>query len=440
MGFDIAEPRVARFLDTVYDAAVSPHRWSDVLSQTADLFGASFVDLFTRSHDRQHFSGLAHGLDRRDYEDVFLGFWFKRNIWAETHPVRTAGEVISTRAMVDIDTLRRTEIYNEFLHVRGLHEGLRLSLWVDDREIHDISILRPWSGGAFGRDDIAFGTLLLPHLQRAAAVSRRLRDIDFVRETSDGAGFGTVSAFAFDAAGRLFWFNPAAEGVLAEGSLLRLSPEGLEGPTAAATREIRDAVSRAVTRATGLRTGGAVALRQPGGAPPQTLVVLPASNALDWTLSRPPAAIALLRGPLGARMSKAGLRRIYPLTDAEADLALELAAGRSLGDIATRSGRSRNTLRTHLARLMGKTKTNKQSELVKLLCELASVDAGRPLEPFALAQARAPGSSFLFSRASSHDQVSAPDHDSLWQADATRIRPASGPDHAPSSRPTSATQ
>lgn len=377
MGFDIAEPRISRFLDTVYDASVSPERWTDVLSQTADLFGASFVDLFTRSHDRQHFSGLAHGLDPRDYEDVFLGFWFKRNIWGETHPVRVAGEVISTRAMVDVDTLRRTEIYNDYLHVRGLHEGLRLSLWVDDHEIHDISILRPWSGGAFGARDIAVGTMLLPHLRRAAMVARRLRDIDFRRETSEGAGLGAISVFAFDAAGRPFWFNPTAERLLAEGSLLKRSPDGLEGPTPAATREIRDAVGRAVARGVAVRGAGVVALRPLDGAPAQSLMVLPASNPLDWTLSRPPAAIALLRGPLGARMSKAALRRIYPLTEAEADLALELAAGRSIGDVALRSGRSRNTLRTHLARLMEKTKTNKQSELVKVLCDLASVDLGR---------------------------------------------------------------
>ena len=51
-------------------------------------------------------------------------------------------------------------------------------------------------------------------------------------------------------------------------------------------------------------------------------------------------------------------------------LAGELLAGFDLREIAERSGRSFNTVRTHLARLLAKTDTRRQSDLVRLLARL----------------------------------------------------------------------
>ncbi len=380
MGFDVAEQRISQFLDLVYDAAVSPRTWPDVLRTLADMFDGCFADIFTRSHDRRHFGGLAHGLDKSDYDDLFLGFWFNRNVWGLSSPTTYAGEVASSRSLLDVDVLRRSEIYNEYLHPRGLHEGLRLALWVDDREIQDISILRPGSRGPFGAREVALGAVLLPHLQRAATVSRRLRRLDFARETASGdERRDRVAAFAFDAGGALFWFNAEAERLLAEGTVLKAPRHGLEGSTPDATRQIRKAVARAVGAEGDGRAGGSVPLPMPDGASSRNLVVLPSTNPLDWTLSRPPAAVAFTRGPPAASASRASLQRAFALTDAEADLALRIASGQSLGAVAAASGRSRNTLRTHLARLMEKTGTHRQTQLAMVLLDAAQGASAEPV-------------------------------------------------------------
>ena len=61
------------------------------------------------------------------------------------------------------------------------------------------------------------------------------------------------------------------------------------------------------------------------------------------------------------------LSELFGLTQAEAALAEALLAGQELRDIAEQQGRSINTMRTHLARLMAKTEVNRQSELLRLL-------------------------------------------------------------------------
>ncbi len=379
---DVDEPRLRQCIDAVYDAAVSPALWPVALERLAALFHGGFVDLFTRSHDRQHFNGLAHGLDRADYEDNFLGFWFRRNVWALKTPVRVAGEVISTRRMVDPDELRRSAIYNDYLHPRGLHEGLRLSLWVGATDLQDISILRPWSGGPFGPAEEALGEVLLPHLQRAASVTRRLRQADFRFDArAEDSGASRFAVILFDKAGVPFWFNAAARGLLAEGHIVKVTGRELQSPSPSATRAIRHAVAKATGAAGSLRQGANVPLPGPLGSGASNLVILPMSNPGDWTLSRPPAAVAFLRVSAASLLSQSVLREAFSLTKSEAELALALAGGRTLRAIAETSGRSFHTVRSHLARLMEKTGTRKQIDLIRLLNDVATFGPACSAEP-----------------------------------------------------------
>jgi DNA-binding CsgD family transcriptional regulator len=70
------------------------------------------------------------------------------------------------------------------------------------------------------------------------------------------------------------------------------------------------------------------------------------------------------------------LLEAFELTPAEADLAADLLAGLSVREIAANSGRSIATVRTHLASLLGKTGTARQSELVRLLMRLPRAPSG----------------------------------------------------------------
>jgi DNA-binding CsgD family transcriptional regulator len=67
---------------------------------------------------------------------------------------------------------------------------------------------------------------------------------------------------------------------------------------------------------------------------------------------------------------RALLADAFGLTQAEACLAIDLLSGRSVGDVATCSGRSVATVRTHLASILAKTETTRQSDLVRLLMRL----------------------------------------------------------------------
>ena len=116
-------------IDTIYETSLAPDAWHSALAQIAHVFNAGFADIFARTDDRNRFHGLAHGLDQRDYEDEFLGVWFKRNVWGLSRPVQLAGEVVTTREMTSLKELRASDIFTNYLDQRGLHEGLLLTIW-----------------------------------------------------------------------------------------------------------------------------------------------------------------------------------------------------------------------------------------------------------------------------------------------------------------------
>jgi DNA-binding CsgD family transcriptional regulator len=61
------------------------------------------------------------------------------------------------------------------------------------------------------------------------------------------------------------------------------------------------------------------------------------------------------------------VQSLFDLTPAEARVARGLASGKTVTDIATDSGVSRETIRTQLGRVMEKTGCNRQADVVALL-------------------------------------------------------------------------
>ena len=59
--------------------------------------------------------------------------------------------------------------------------------------------------------------------------------------------------------------------------------------------------------------------------------------------------------------------RLYKLSPAELRVAMGLAAGMSVEEIADSQGGSAATVRTHIKKLFAKTETNRQVDLVRLM-------------------------------------------------------------------------
>jgi DNA-binding CsgD family transcriptional regulator len=112
-------------------------------------------------------------------------------------------------------------------------------------------------------------------------------------------------------------------------------------------------------------------LRRPSGKPDLVLVAIPArSRSFGPDIAR--ASVVLqITDPLARAMpDPAILADAFDLSPSEAILAADLLAGLSVAEAAVKRGRSVATVRTHLAAVLAKTGTARQSDLVRLLSRL----------------------------------------------------------------------
>lgn len=283
--------------------------------------------------------------------------------------------------MVSISDLRASELFNEYLDIRGLHEGLRFDLFADTEVIEDISILRDWKAGPFQAGELRAARVLLPHLCRSRMVSRRLDEAKMLA----GAGLAALdqirtAILVLDRRGRAIHRNAAGRRLLDAGDGLVLTATGLAAANSTETRRLEVMISRAAGVHGRPGRSGAIRLQRPAGGPALLLIALPLPEGRPPAESEPIAELLPLSSPrvlltiidpaVRGLLPQSQLVALFDLTPAEAHLATELLGGDDLQAIATRSGRSINTVRSLLGRLMSKTETRRQSELMRMLSQL----------------------------------------------------------------------
>jgi hypothetical protein len=148
-------------------------------------------------------------------------------------------------------------------------------------------------------------------------------------------------------------------------------PNAVTAVSTSATRAL-EALIGAAARSPG--KGGTLRLSRPSGKPPLALVVIPirCTNEFFFFADRPASMLRLSDLTDRETIDAAVLTELFGLARAEAGLASALLAGLELPAIAA-SGRSIHTLRNLLARVMAKTETSRQSELVGLLGRLPRI-------------------------------------------------------------------
>ncbi len=177
-----------------------------------------------------------------------------------------------------------------------------------------------------------------------------------------------VGVFLIDSERKVLFRNRRAEELLAEADGISISREGLlRGEKPQQTQALRDIVDTAIAKATAgdRQASEAVALSRNSGRRALFAVACP--------LGRGPAragepVVGLFVTDPERRLSAAAeaVAQLYGLSPAETRLALALARGLRLDEIAEEFGISRNTVSYTLKNLFRKTETDRQADLISL--------------------------------------------------------------------------
>jgi DNA-binding CsgD family transcriptional regulator len=215
-------------------------------------------------------------------------------------------------------------------------------------------------------------TRLAPHLTRAFALNERLEAavatqsvLEAMLARIDGA------AAVLGPQAQVLSLNARAEALARTAALIRVTP----CRRLAFQRSNHEAAfQRALAPALGVAVdSGPFAFAVETRAGPAAVVVLPLrpAGSMAAALAGPRALLVIREARAGVTAPVELLRALYRLTNAEAALVLQIAAGFSVTEAADALGVTRTTARNQLAAAMAKLDVHRQAELVGLVAGLA---------------------------------------------------------------------
>lgn len=353
-------------LDLLYRAAGDDAGWKHFLKRLVEQLPSATASLVLFDpQKKRHSIDLNAGLSgeaTRLYNQHYAAIdeWYLR-----ARGRINEGWVGDGRKLCPHEELVRTEFYNDFLRPFGwLHECAAV-LEMRGSTLSVLALLRDEHRPEFSSRDIALISRLVPHLQRALHLHRRIVDLKVTNEATrwalDQVAFGVV---LLAPNGYVLTANAQAERMAAQG-VIRLTRSGLHAVSIREDDELQAAIRAAGSALDFSPSDGSMVLSQRDGG---RIAVLVAPIRVD-SIS-PGAAVGVFLSVLkpGGATSRTGvLRALFQLTPAEARLADLLGSGTSLPEAAEILRVSRETVRTQLKIIFQKTGTSRQAQLVRLI-------------------------------------------------------------------------
>ncbi|MBN8937864.1 MAG: helix-turn-helix transcriptional regulator [Rhizobiales bacterium] len=349
-------------LERIYEAAALPELWPGVLDTLAELAGCRPALLFTT--DGVNVTGAVGNQAIQEPLRVFV-----EEGWMERNPqgARTLARR-EPRFTNDLDIFTREEIeqdpyYLEFLRPQGMSWGTgTLITGPFDTQII-VSIHRAYEKGPVSRAAVDRLTDLRPHLARSAFISAQLK-FEQARAAVQALDALGLPAAALTSAGALRVANALFQDLIPDVVLDRRMRVHM-------ARERADALLEAALRVP-LRdapAGAGLSFPIAGSVdhPPFIAHLVPISGASHDVFSGLAWLLVMVPVSLKGQASTALIEGLFDLTPAEARVATALLDGKTVGEFATASNLSRETIRSHVKALMQKTGTHRQVDLVRLL-------------------------------------------------------------------------
>lgn len=370
----ISANELSAMVASIYDAAIDATLWPraiDIICQTLG-FATGLISVISLPDGKAVISQNV-GFDPAwlarfaEYEADLIDLWGGQS---RVHALPLDQPAVLSRlnpSALAEDSINR--FHREFNQPQGFIDAVAIGLSRDETTLGNVGFNRHRSAGPVGSRELDALHLLIPHLQRAARLSRlidaeRMLAQDYARVLD---GLAAPVFLVTDDLG-LVHANRAAELMVSNTPVLSLVRGQLKFASAAAHKTIRQAL--AVKGQLDLLTGACNAVVPLGGLE-QGLTfarVVPIRIPRPGGLTTSDIAGAIfLSGDRANRDHDSDLAlSVLGLSPAEERVFSRVGRGDTVAQTAVELGLHTSTVRSHLLRVFEKTGTHRQAELVRL--------------------------------------------------------------------------
>lgn len=367
----VAEHEIFDLIGQLYETAAqeSGDGWQEVFEKLSQLLSSGPGSLHFFIKRNQQFATIADTNEPGfvdDFNQIYFPILPFRDVLTSLKP----GEVFDRTHEMPDEMFVPTELYQEHFRKFGIYHVVHANLLDSEEALAGITFTRPESMREFEEIEMEAFEFLLPHLQRAMQMHVKLIQADgrqkVFEEAWDRVPQGVLLA---KESGVITFRNKVSAKYFGAGGPLDIDRNGvLKTADHGETEQLR-AVIKSVFEPDPAKAayGGTVVIRSEANRP-VTLMVTPFIDSYGTSGLFERLAMIFIAEPDGdGGTIETDLSAVYGLTRSEARLALLLAQGHSISEIAHILGITPNTARTHLKRIFSKTDTNRQGALVKLI-------------------------------------------------------------------------
>lgn len=356
------EVEIENLVDSIYESAVVPELWPDVLARLSKINDGAGGLLFTSNLDRIKWTASA---DIYDLFDEFV-----RDGWAAINPrPGRLGALDHAGFIRDSDhftpeELETDPVYKGFYRPRGLGWATGTILNVPSGDSIIFSFEKAYEKGPVETRVLQIFDQLRPHLARAALLASRLGLEKAQAMTATLAKIGLPAA-VLRGPGRLYAANPQFQSYVPE--LIHDRPSRLAFADPSVDRLFADGLRTVAGPNVAAHYVCSIPIPARPDRPPMIVHLMPVRGSARDVFSNITGLIVVTPVDQSVVPNANVLAGLFDLTPAEARVAREIASGRTIEAIAEASGVSRETVRTQLKHVFAKTGLTRQVELAALL-------------------------------------------------------------------------
>ncbi|PZA12393.1 hypothetical protein DNX69_10440 [Rhodopseudomonas palustris] len=347
----------AGLVDRIYEAALVPQLWPELLGALSAISGGERGVLFAVR------DGYSSGIVSPGWEDqlqVFMRDWAHRDPLLSRAQQKNHAGFLTDLDLVSADLIATHPIYREFYRPSGMGYRAGTLIPIPSGDVISILLPRHHDLGPVPPDVVHVLDELRPHMARAAMTANRIGFERAKAQTDAIQALGLPGA-VLRGAGRVFAANALFDALVP--AVFQDRAQRLTIADRSADAVFAEAVA-ALPSAPAVRS---IPVAASQGNLPLVLHLIPVRGSARDVFTQ---AIALLVAtPVDrARVPTADvLQGLFDLTPAEARVARGIGEAHSVDAVATALGVSRETVRSQLKEVLSKTGLSRQQELISLL-------------------------------------------------------------------------
>ncbi|WP_238994644.1 helix-turn-helix transcriptional regulator [Mycolicibacterium chubuense] len=346
-------------MTAVHAAAVEPDRWLDAMSLVRTTLGSTGSGVISGD-------GSARDIKCCSVPDtealvVYRDYYRQFDYVLDAMDTSAVGLVHSGDALVALNP--RSEFNVDWMRRYAMDDGLFVRV-TDRPHPNCLVIAAPQADEPFAdTDNVRFVNALVPHLQHALHAQRTLADLQQRHLTVHPVDCLSAAALVVTPDLRVICANFAGESLLRDSTAVFVRRGRVHLTAPAADTEFRRALADATLGTdSGARTGDCLQVPRPGARRALIMHVSPLQSR-----ERPAALVVIVDPDARREPPKHLVRRLFSLTNTEAEVAMRMSSGASLATVADEMSLSLATVKTHVQHVYDKTDTHRQAELVRLL-------------------------------------------------------------------------